>query len=133
MDDATLWAAFSERTLRDDEWTHRAHLRVAWMHLERWPDVDEAHLRCRIGIVRLNAAHGLEETPQRGYHETLTRVWLELVRRARSTEKTGDSEAFLAHHPHLLEREAPLRHYSRAVLSSLRARSVFVAPDVAPF
>jgi hypothetical protein len=103
------------------------------MHLDRWPDVDEAHLRCRIGIVRVILVHGLEETPQRGYHETMTRTWLELVSRARSIEKTSDSQSFLARHPHLLERDAPLRHYSRDVLVSLRARSVFVPPDVSPF
>ncbi|MGZ3476325.1 MAG: hypothetical protein ACXWUG_20605 [Polyangiales bacterium] len=87
----------------------------------------------RIGIVRLNTAHGLEETPKRGYHETMTRVWLELVSKARALDEAENSQAFLDRHPHLLERDAPLRHYTREVLMSLRARSVFVPPDVAPF
>jgi hypothetical protein len=132
MHDDTLWSAFQGRTLPHDGWTHRAHLRVAWMHLARWPALDEAHLRIRAGIIRLNAAHGLEETPARGYHETLTRVWLALVADARRRDAANDSEAFLAAHEGLLDRAAPLRHYSKERLLSASARSIFVPPDLAP-
>jgi len=82
LDDEALWRAFHDRTLAHAQWTHAAHLRVAWMHLARY-ELDEAHLRMRVGIIRLNAAHQLVETEMRGYHETLTRVWLVLVRAAR--------------------------------------------------
>ena len=132
MDDETLFAAFAARTLPAAEWTHQAHLRIAWMHLARYPDLDEAHLRVRIGIVRLNTAHGLEETPTRGYHETLTRVWLSLVAAARVVEACGDSRSFLARHVGAFDRAAPLAHYSRERIMSVRARSVFVEPDLAP-
>jgi hypothetical protein len=132
MDDPTLWEAFQTRTLPAAEWTHEAHLRIAWMHLARWPSIDEAHLRTRVGIIRLNHAHGLEETPARGYHETLTRVWLALVAAIRSSDRSVDSRAFVATHERALGKDAPLRHYSRERLFSLAARSTFVAPDVAP-
>jgi hypothetical protein len=102
---------------------------MAWLHLERYA-LDEAHLRMRAGIVRLNAAHGLVESPARGYHETLTRVWLVLVAEARRLARAADSRAFVADHP--LDRDAPLRFYSRERLFSLAARSMFVAPDRAP-
>lgn len=132
MNDDELWAAFQGRSLPHADWTHRAHLRVAWMHIERWPSLDEAHLRMRVGIIRLNTAHGLEETPLRGYHETLTRVWLSLVAAARKLDASSDSEAFLATHAVLLDRAAPLRHYSKERLFSGPARSIFITPDVAP-
>lgn len=133
MDDAALWDAFHARTLSHDEWTHRAHLRMAFLHLAKYPDLDEAHLRIRAGIIRLNATHGLEETPKRGYHETLTRVWLVLVQKARAIEPCADSLTFLARHDELLDREAPLRHYSRDRLFSATARSIFVPPDLREF
>ena len=79
MDDQDLWEAFGSETLPESEWTHRAHLRVAWLHSSRYP-LDEAHVMMRVGIIRLNAAHGLVETAARGYHETITRVWLVVVR-----------------------------------------------------
>lgn len=132
MDDETLWAAFRGRTLSDTEWTHRAHLRMAWMHLERW-GLDEAHLRMRAGIILLNAVHGLEETPKRGYFETLTRAWLVLVADARTRARCERSDAFLDAHPELLDREAPLRFHTRERLFSEEARSVLVPPDREPW
>ena len=128
IDDDTLWRTFCDRTLGHAEWTHTAHLRVAWLHLARYP-LDEAHLRMRVGIIRLNAAHELIETEVRGYHETLTRVWLVLVRDARRRTDCADSASFVATPG--LERDAPLRYYSRERLFSVAARAMFVAPDLA--
>ena len=124
--------SFHDRSLPAAAWTHLAHLRVAWLHLARWPLLDEAHLRLRVGIIRLNHAHHLEETATRGYHETLTRVWLTLVRHARNLDPSTSSAAFLDHHADLLDRQAPLRHYTRDRLFSLEARTIYVAPDLAP-
>jgi multimeric flavodoxin WrbA len=129
LDDAALWAAFHDRSLVAAEWTHTAHLRIAWMHLERY-SIDEAHLHMRVGILRLNTAHGLVETSSRGYHETITRVWLALVQEARRADPQPDSAAFVAAHP--MPREAPLAHYSRERLFSLAARAMFIEPDLAP-
>jgi GNAT superfamily N-acetyltransferase len=129
LDDDTLWTAFHDRVLPASAWTHVEHLRVAWMHLERF-SFEEAHLRMRVGIIRLNAAHGLVETSERGYHETLTRAWLALVADARARGPSVDSAAFVA--TRAPERHAPLRHYTRERLFSVEARARFVAPDLAP-
>ena len=129
--DEALWATFHDRTLAHAEWNHTAHLRIAWLHLER-QGLDAAHVLMRVGIIRLNAAHGLVETPERGYHETLTRVWLVLVADARRRDRGADSHAFVAAHTHALGRDAPLRHYSRDRLFSLAARARFEPPDLAP-
>src|SRR5258707_8229350 len=75
LDDVALWEGFVGARLPPAEWTHRAHLRMAWMFLRQHP-LDAAHLLFRVGIIKLNASHGLTETVTRGYHETLTRVWL---------------------------------------------------------
>jgi GNAT superfamily N-acetyltransferase len=131
LDDDILWSAFRGATLPHAEWTHRSHVRVGFMHLTRWP-LDEAHLRMRVGIVRLNASHGLEETAARGYHETITRVWLTLTAHARAGRYHASSETFLAEHPELLEKDLALRFYSRARLDSVHARAVFVEPDREP-
>lgn len=131
MDDQTLWEAFHASRLPAAQWTHREHLRVAWMFLQRHA-LDEAHLLMRVGIIRLNAFHGLVETPARGYHETLTRVWLVLVASRRQTATEATSDAFVEAHAGPLGRDAALVHYSRARLMSARARAIFVAPDLAP-
>ena len=132
MDDRELWDAFSCSALPESHWTHREHLRIAWMFLERH-SIDEAHLLMRVGIIRLNAFHGLVETPARGYHETLTRVWLALVASLRSADRAAaSSEAFVDAHAAQLGRDAVMSHYSRERLLSVRARAIFVEPDLAP-
>ena len=86
----------------------------------------------RVGIIRLNAFHGLVETTSRGYHETLTRVWLALVAKLRATSTETTSDAFVDAFAGSLSRDAVLSHYSRDRLMSVRARSIYVEPDLAP-
>lgn len=131
MDDAELWRRFGAQELSHTEWDHRAHVRTAWLHLARY-DVDEAHLRMRAGIIRLNHRHGLVESAERGYFETLTRVWLHLVRDASRRCGATTSLELLERCPEILDRALPLRHYTRERLMSARARAVFVEPDLAP-
>ncbi|MFZ5896514.1 MAG: hypothetical protein ACOY0T_36000 [Myxococcota bacterium] len=131
MDDAELWQRFRQQSLEQAQWDHRLHVRTACLHLT-WYDFDEAHLRMRAGIIRLNHRHGLEESSNRGYCETLTRVWLHLVALARKANPTASSTELLEHCPELLDRTLPCHYYSKALLLSPRARAIFVEPDLAP-
>jgi hypothetical protein len=131
MDDAELWQRFATQGLTHAEWNHRLHVRTAFLHLSRY-EFDEAHLRMRAGIIRLNQRHGLEETPSRGYFETMTRVWLYLVQAARRERDAADSLTLLELHPALQDRELPLRHYTKERLMSVLARAIFIEPDRAP-
>lgn len=131
LDDEGLLDAFLDRRISERGWSHMAHVRTACVHAARY-DLDEAHLRLRAGIIRLNERHGLVESSARGYCETLTRAWLHLVDEARRRMRLDDSRALLRASPELLDRALPLRHYSKALLMSVRARSVFVPPDLVP-
>ncbi len=132
LTDHTLWNRFHAATLPGPAWTHTEHLRIAWMYLQRY-GVEEAHLLMRVGIVRLNAAHGLVETAKRGYHETMTRAWLQLVGAAMQESTEAESSlAFLEAQGARLGKDAPLRHYSRERLLSLEARTRYVEPDLEP-
>ena len=130
MDDGELWDRFTASSLGATEWNHEAHVRTAFLFARQF-DLDEAHLRMRAGIIRLNERHGLIETGVRGYFETLTRVWLTLVADARLRSGATDSRELLSRCPELLDRNLPLRHYSKERLHTARARAVFVAPDLA--
>lgn len=129
LGDESLLQAFLERRIGHRGWNHEAHLRIACIHAARF-DLDEAHLRIRAGIIRLNERHGLIESGKRGYFETLTRAWLHLVDAARRRTGINDSRALLAASPELQDRGLPLRYYSKEVLNSVHARSVFVRPDI---
>jgi hypothetical protein len=131
MDDDALWSAFQAAALPASAWTHEAHVRTAFLFVSRY-SLDEAHLRMRAGIIRMNERHGLVETPQRGYFETLTRAWLVLVDDRRRRSGAARSSELLARCPDLLDRALPAAHYSRALLATPRARAIFLAPDLAP-
>lgn len=132
MTDAELFDAFGRAAVPRPQWTHRAHLRVAWMFLERFPP-GAAFEALRDGIKALNMANGVADTPDEGYHETVTGVFIAMVQdaRRRSTPAVG-SGAFCDAHPELFDKATLLRHYSRERINSREARAAFVEPDLLP-
>ncbi len=147
LDDASLLTAFRDLTLPSAAWTHRAHVRVGALHLVEAASnvgatatstddvVDVAHVLSRVGIIRLNASHALVETPERGYHETITRAWLVRIRRAIATHHAHapfvSTFHLLERAPELLQSQLLLQHYSRERLLSLQARASWLPPDLA--
>ncbi len=126
-------AAFEACTLTRNEWTHAAHVRVAWLYATRAADPLPL---VRAGIQKLNAtfvrAPGAPPDARGpdGYHETITTAFV-LVIAARA--RAGESfEAFAARNPDLFDRTFPalLAHYSPERLYSAEARVAFVEPDL---
>lgn len=65
-----LVQAFESGSLPRQDWNHAAHLAVAVWYLETQAEPLKAICA---GIQAYNAAQGIEQTPQGGYHESLTR------------------------------------------------------------
>src|SRR5919199_1270054 len=72
--------AFERCDIPRAAWTHHAHLVVALWYLVCYGP-DEGGERVRVGIQRLNAANGVQQTRDGGYHETITRFYLWAIRR----------------------------------------------------
>jgi len=127
-----LIAQFCQRTLPKAEWTHAAHLRVGlWYVLHFSPE--EALSRLRSGIRLLNEAHGTPNTDRGGYHETITRFYVQWI--GRFVRERGRSKPFDELAAELVaaagDNKVPLRYYSSAVLFSAAARLRWVEPDLA--
>jgi hypothetical protein len=128
---ARLIEDFQAASVERKRWTHEAHLVVAtWYALHCEPG--EALEKVRSGIQRLNAANGVEQTRTGGYHETLTRLYMIVVRQAiaeldaaRPLDETVD--AVIAR---CGDRRLPLRFYSETTLMSWAARISWVEPDL---
>jgi phosphoribosylanthranilate isomerase len=125
-----LVAAFLDRTLPKAAWTHEAHLRVGLWHLQRY-GAAEALDRLRTAISAYNVAVGGENTDSGGYHETITRFYVERVASFLSAAPMTDSidalgDALIARHG---DRELPLRYWSKERLMSTEARRTWVEPD----
>jgi hypothetical protein len=131
MDDATLLEAFKHCTLPKQAWMHQTHVRVAWLHLRRDPFSD-ALKKMGAGIRKLNGAHGVENGPASGYHETLTCAFMCLIWATMQSAGAGESSAeFCTANPHLLARTLPRLFYTHERMSSPEARMRFVPPDLA--
>jgi hypothetical protein len=132
-DDDAFLRDFETCSISHECWSHRAHVRMAWLYLSRH-GYDEGLRRIRDGINALNAAHG-DKIPKdqldRGYHETLTVCWARLVAGAiRNWGAEADFEAFAAKHPHLLVRTTTRLFYSRERIMTWDAKRAFVEPDL---
>ena len=126
--DADFLRRFEQAAIPSDEWTHRDHVRMAFLYLRERP-FDEALEAIRRGIRALNAANGVTV----GYHETLTVAWARVVDAAlTSYGPSDDFEAFARQNEHLLAKSLLRVFYSRPLIFSDAARADFVEPDLAP-
>jgi hypothetical protein len=126
-----LVAAFERCELPRAAWTHRAHLVTALWYLVHYGP-DKGGERVRTGIKRFNAANGVAQTPDGGYHETITCFYLWVVSRHLRDAPPGTSFADLA--STLVaswgNKNRPLEYYSRDRLFSWEARTGWVEPDL---
>ena len=122
-----------ERTLPRAEWTHEAHFAATTYLLLRRPDIDVGTELPGL-IRRYNESVGGSNSDSEGYHETITRMFLDGVRLFLA--EAGVSEPLYELVNALLlspagQRDWPLRFYSPERLFSVEARRTFVPPDLA--
>lgn len=148
MSDDDFLTAFERCHIARKDWTHEAHVRVAWLYLTRVPADEDVFDRVRIGIKKLNSAlaqrqqmscirrfpkAGEKETRGTGgYHETITVAFVTVI--ASRIVPGEDFPTFRDRNPDLFDRTLPalLKHYSPELLSSALPRAEFVEPDPEP-
>ena len=134
MTDDELLNAWADCTLPLAQWTHRAHVRVAFTLLRRHP-FGEALARMREGIQAYNRHHDVPESPTSGYNETTTHAFLHLVAATMSAYSaalpTPDADSFCDAHPQLQTRHALRLFYSPQRRMDPRAKAEFLEPDLA--
>lgn len=135
MTDDEFLAAFEGCQIARAEWSHAAHVRMAWLYATRTADPLPL---VRAGIHKLRASYvrPIVEVPAPpdprglgGYHETITTAFVRVIA---ARVRAGESfDAFEARNPDLFDREfsALLAHYSPARLFSAEAKAAFVPPD----
>ena len=129
-----LVARFVACSIPAAEWTHEAHLIVGLWHVDRYGP-DEALVRLRSGICRLNESHGGVNSATNGYHETITAAYVQLfalyfggcpkdLRLEDRIDRFLDSP--------LAAKRALGAFYTTERLMSMTARAGWVEPDVTP-
>jgi hypothetical protein len=134
-DDAEFLKQWETCALPFAQWTHRAHVKVAYLCLRELP-FEEALNRMRAGIQRYNAANKVVESPTSGYNETTTHAFLHLVaavmRAYGETFRTPTADSFCDAHPQLMTRHVLRLFYSPERRMHPLAKTQFIKPDLAP-
>lgn len=124
MESELLVAGLLDASLPQAEWTHRGHISAAHA-LVRAHGPERALTLIRGAIPLLNDAHGVPNTDDDGYHETLTVFYTWAVADAITRGLDADETAAA------LPSDAPFAFWSRDVLFTPTARRTWVAPDLA--
>lgn len=131
-DDDRFIADFESGRWPLDQWRHREHIKVAYLYLCKYP-FETAMSWMRERIKAYNAAHHVPDLPTRGYHETMTQVWMQLIYvTICEYGRAETADLFYDQNPQLAEKRVLRLFYSRDLLMSPRAKTEFVEPDLAP-
>ena len=135
MDDETLVRQFRDQSLSYDHWTHRSHVRVGFAYLDEFETFEKALRAVRKDIKAYNKAQNTPETNTSGYHETITRAFLQLIDVTRvafaEANPVADSNEFCDAHPQLMCRQVLRLFYSSSRIMTPEAKHSFVEPDLA--
>ena len=127
--DVEFRAAFEAGAYAPADFSHRAHVRLAYVYLAEW-DVEIALERMRAALIGFLSHHDI---PASKYHATLTRAWVLAVDHfMHRTPASSCADDFIDHNPVLLDSRIMLTHYSAGLLFSDTARAEFVEPDLDP-
>jgi len=125
-DNESFLSRFEHCTLPESEWSHLAHVRVAWLYLSH-ESPDAALRKICDGILRYNTE--VLHRPEK-YSETVTVAFVHIV--LGRMQPAEPWNAFAASIDDLLDPQKPvlLNYYSKDRLFSDEARNCFVEPDL---
>jgi hypothetical protein len=127
--DVSFGRQFDAGELAPGSFDHKAHLRLAYVHLATHGP-DAAVDTFRGSLQRFLNHHQIDPAK---FHETLTQSWLQAVWYfMQRLGETADSDEFLGKSLVLHDPKVMLTHYSREVLFSDEARRQFVVPNLDP-
>jgi hypothetical protein len=125
--DVQLRDQVETKTLANDAFRHREHVRLTWVYLTAAPPEVVAKRLCR-SLLDLATSHGVAQR----FHHTLTVVWVRLIESARRSHSDMPFDALVDACPWLLDKDAPLAFYTRECLYSEEARLAWVEPNLKP-
>ncbi|RUS32578.1 flavin reductase like domain-containing protein, partial [Jimgerdemannia flammicorona] len=129
--DQVFMRAFEDQTLNFGEWSHRAHVRMAWNYM-RELGKEKAVPLIKHGIQKYNAANS--QKIRTDFNETITSFYIEMIDKAiradqdhriehQSPAQDGDDFfAFLQRFPSLADRKLIYRYYSKETIKSEKAK-----------
>jgi hypothetical protein len=130
LTDESFELLFQTSTLDPALFTHEAHLRLAWIHLNKY-GVEQAKVNISSQLQHYVNVLGASEK----YHHTLTIAAVEMVGHFIRKSRSQTFMEFISEFPQLKNNFRGLirQHYKRDIFSCDRARIHFIEPDLLPF
>lgn len=128
MNDKVFLFQFKNCTLPPELFDHRAHLRLAWLHI-RQCGIEQALENCCEQISGFASCH----RDHQKFNKTITNASVYAVHHFMEDEHTF--EEFIEKNPQLLSDLKALinSHYSFDIFAVENAKELFIEPDVQPF
>ena len=128
MNDDEFVRAFLKGWPNDQRFGHYDHLRIAWLVIDRHgPELAAEIVGEQLRKMATDQGQAVL------YNETMTRFWIRFIAHVRGAfgPLTGIDEA-IAKAPFLIDKNLPLKHWSRTVMFGPEACVKWVEPDVLP-
>jgi hypothetical protein len=133
--DDELLILFEDCSLPLEQWTHRAHVKVAFLYL-RDHAFERAVEKMRAGLKAYIGVHDVPIGTTMGYNETTTVAFLHLVAAMMSAYgelfPTPDADTFCDAHPQLMSKHVLRLFYSPERRGLPTAKTQFIEPDLTP-
>ncbi|XP_041364966.1 uncharacterized protein LOC121380213 isoform X2 [Gigantopelta aegis] len=128
--DEVFLQAFEHATLPFEDWSHEAHIRMAWNYIREYGR-DAATPHIKLGIQKFNEQN--KDKIKTGYHETITVFFIHMVANAiKSCNPDMQFHEFLEEHRYLCDGDFMFQYYNKHTLFSEEARHRFIPPDKKP-
>ena len=130
LDDASFENQFRNLALSPNLFTHEAHLRLAWIHLEKYGEKQAIENVCS-QILNFTSVLGQEDK----FNRTLTIAGVKAVHHFRQKSVSNNFLDFIKEFPRLNYnfKELIAHHYGLNIYNDEKAKKVFVEPDLIPF
>ncbi|VXB08172.1 conserved hypothetical protein [Flavobacterium sp. 9AF] len=130
LSDTAFEQRFKAGTFPPELFTHEAHLRLAWIHIQHY-GVAQAEQNIVSQLKHFVTLVGAEDK----FNMTLTVAAVKVVAHFISKENYSHFKDFIAAYPRLLThfKEMIAQHYNQDIYHSEQAKKVFLTPDLLPF
>lgn len=129
ISDEAFEQLFESCSMPAEDFTHEAHLRLAWIHISKY-GIDTAVENIKTQLKAYTASLGAADK----YNETLTIAAIHAVHHFRKKSSSDGFDAFIKEFPALKNNLKGLleQHYGFSIFSE-EAKMKFLLPDLLPF
>ncbi|WP_207211115.1 hypothetical protein [Flagellimonas olearia] len=130
LSDEEFVEAFEKASLHPKLFNHEAHIRLAWVYLQKYGEEKAVEKTCA-GIAHFDAIYGNGDK----FHATITVAAVKAVHHFNKKSKSTNFFDFMEAFPRLKTafKELLEQHYTPEVLTHEKAKTDYIPPDLLPF